>query len=306
MAGRSLPSLNALRAFEAVCRHLNFAHAAEELNVTPAAVKQLVRTLEAALATRLVERRGRGVAITAAGQAGFEGLSGGMTQIRRAVGRMRSFEERRRLIVSVEPSLATAWLVPRLDRFRQQSGDVDVLIDSSYEIANLEAGAADVAIRFGAGPPSTLASRRLFDETLRAYCSPALVVGRSGLRKLDDLARATLIHWDTSALEWATATRKWMGWQPWLTAIGAAHINWRRGIRFTDYNLALQAAIAGQGVVLGSEPVLRDLIRARLLTSPFRQRVDTDIGYDVVATKLALERREVRRFVDWVAGEAAA
>lgn len=302
---RPLPSLSALRAFEAVCRHLNFAHAADELNVTPAAVKQLVRTLEAALGTRLVERRGRGVAITPAGRAGFEGLSAGLTQIRRAADRMRAHEDRRRLIISVEPSLATAWLVPRLERFRQQSGDVDVSIDSSYEIADLEADAADVAIRFGGGSPPTLASRRLFNETLRAYCSPLLVAGRGGLRRVDDLARSTLIHWDTSALEWATATRTWMGWQQWLTNIGATHVNSRRGIKFTDYNLALQAAIAGQGVVLGSEPVLRDLIRNRLLTSPFRQRVVTDIGYDVVATTLALERLEVRRFVDWVVQEAA-
>lgn len=301
---RSLPSLNALRAFESVCRHKNFAHAAEELHVTPAAVKQLVWKLEEALGARLVERHGRGVAITAVGLAGFDTLSGGLTQIHRAVARMRAHQNRRRLIVSVEPSLAIAWLVPRLDRFRKNRSDIDVLIDSSYEISNLQEGMADVAIRFGASHDSELVSHRLFDETLRAYCSPALAAGRRGLRKLADLGRSTLIHWDTSALEHAPATCRWMGWQPWLARLGVTEVDWRRGIQFNDYNLALQAAIAGQGVILGSQPVLKDLTRVKVLISPFRECVDTDIGYDVVATKQALQRPEARRFVEWIVAEA--
>jgi LysR family glycine cleavage system transcriptional activator len=299
-----LPSLNALRAFEAVCRHLNYAHAAEELRVTPAAVKQLIHKLEAALGSQLVQRRGRGLAVTPAGRAGFEGLSGGFTQIHKAVGRMRAHDERQRLIVSVEPSFATAWLVPRLDRFRESNADVDVLIDSSLKIIDLEKGEADVAIRFGAEPDKRLVAHRLFDEQLCAFCSPSLAAGKRGLRRLDDLGRATLLHWETSDLTWASATRKWMGWQPWLEMVGARHVNWRSGIRFNDYNLTVQAAIAGHGVVLGSLPVLRDLVEAKLLINPFAEKVDTNIGYDVVASKQALERRAVRRFAQWIIAEA--
>ena len=147
-----LPSLNALRAFEATCRHLSYARAAEELRVTPAAVKQLVRKLERSLGIDLVVRRGRGLAITAAGHAGCEELTVGFRQVHRAVGRMRAHHARRRLIVSVEPSFATAWLVPRLERFRAGNRDVDVLIDSSLHIVDLDQGAADVAVRFGARP----------------------------------------------------------------------------------------------------------------------------------------------------------
>ncbi|MCB1376915.1 MAG: LysR family transcriptional regulator [Alphaproteobacteria bacterium] len=299
-----LPSLNALRAFEAVCRHLNYVYAAAELGVTPAAVKQLVRKLEEAVGTKLVERSGRGLAVTPAGHAAAESLSSGFQQIARAVEKIRAHPARQRLIVSVEPSFATAWLVPRLERFRRSTADVDVLIDSSLKIANLEQGEADIAIRFGGQAEEPLIVHRLFDEQLCAFCSPSLVGGEHGLYALDDLENATLLHWDLSDLTWAAATRKWMGWKPWLERVGARQIDWQRGVRFSDYNLAVQAAIAGQGVVLGSLPVLRDLVEARLLVNPFRETVTTTIGYDIVTTRRALERREVRNFADWIIAEA--
>lgn len=301
-----LPSLSALRAFEAVSRHLNYTRAAEELRVTPAAVKQLVRKLEAALGTKLVERSGRGLAVTPAGRAGCEGLAGGFARIHEAVGRMRAHSARLRLILSVEPSFATAWLVPRLDRFRKVAPDVDVLVDSSAKIADLRKGEADAAIRFGvAGGEATIA-HRLFDERLSAFCSPSLAGGENGLRRPDDLARATLIHWDTSDLTWAAATRKWMGWRPWLERVGVGTVDAQRGITFKDYTLAVQAAVAGQGVVLGSLPILRGLVDAGLLVGPFAATVETDIGYDIVTTEESLRRREVRSFVDWIVAEARA
>jgi LysR family transcriptional regulator, glycine cleavage system transcriptional activator len=177
-----LPSLNALRAFEAVSRHLNYVHAASELRVTPAAVKQLVAKLEEAVGHRLVQRNGRGLALTAAGRAGGDGLAAGFGQLSRAVERMRKHTDRQRLIVSVEPSFATAWLVPRLERFRREHTEIDVLIDSSLKIVDLEHGDADAAIRFGAKPDPRLQSHRLFEERLCAFCSPALVSGPDGPR----------------------------------------------------------------------------------------------------------------------------
>ena len=301
-----LPSLNALKAFEAVSRHLNYAHAAEELGVTPAAVKQLVGKLEAVLGTTLVRRDGRGLALTSSGRSGRDALTGGFAQIRDAVERMRVRETRKRLIVSVEPSFATAWLVPRLERFRQENDGIDVLIDSSLKIVDLERGAADLAVRFGPQPEKSLVSHRLFDEQLCAFCSPSLASGPQGLKTLEDLNRATLLHWDLSHLDWADATRRWMGWQPWLAEVGADHIASDRGTRFSDYNLAVQAAIAGQGVVLGSLPVLGDLLATGLLVCPVLERVVTDIGYDVVTTGRALQRPEVRVFRDWIISEAVA
>lgn len=301
-----LPSLNALKAFEAVSRHLNYARAAEELRVTPAAVKQLVSKLEEALGTQLVKRSGRGLELTSSGQSGCRMLASGFSQLRDAVDMMRAPDVRKRLIVSVEPSFATAWLVPRLESFRASNGEVDVLIDSSLKIVDVENGAADIAVRFGRAPQDNLVSHRLFDEQLCAFCSPSLASGPRKLKEIGDLQHATLLHWDLSDLSWAHATKRWMGWQPWLAEVGADHVNSATGVRFSDYNLAVQAAIAGQGVVLGSLPVLHDLVETNLLTCPFRERVTTNIGYDLVTTRRALRRAEVQAFMDWIVAEATA
>ncbi len=300
-----LPSLNALKAFEAVSRHLNYARAAEELRVTPAAVKQLVSKLEEALGAQLVKRSGRGLELTSSGQSGCTKLAAGFAQVRDAVDSMRTPDMRKRLIVSVEPSFATAWLVPKLDGFRKSNGEVDVLIDSSLKIVDIENDAADIAVRFGLAPRDNLVSHRLFDEQLCAFCSPSLASGPRKLNEIDYLQHATLLHWDLSDLSWAHATKRWMGWQPWLTQVGAGHISSATGIRFSDYNLAVQAAIAGQGVVLGSLPVLHNLVEANLLVCPFRERVTTDIGYDLVTTQRALQRTEVQAFMDWIIAEAS-
>jgi len=299
-----MPSLNALRAFEAVCRHLNFAHSAAELRVTPAAVKQLVGKLEEAVGHSLVKRSGRGLALTSFGLSAREDLTAGFSHLAKAVERMRKQSDRQRLIVSAEPSFATAWLVPRLDRFRAVNSEIDVLINSSLEITNLERGDADIALRFSKRHDAPLVAHRLFDERLGVFCSPALATGRPRLSQLQDLENATLLHWDMSALSPTSMTRKWMSWESWLERAGVTAGNRRNGIFFSDYNLLVQSAVAGQGVILGSLPVLNDIISAGLLVNPFGFSVDTDMGYDLVLMPETLERPEVRCFADWIIAEA--
>lgn len=297
-----LPSLNTLRAFEATARHLSFVKAAVELHVTPAAVKQLVRKLEETLGFALIERAGRGLQLTAAGSAGLADMTMGFDHLLGAVRRMRAEGGRRRLVVSAEPSFATAWLVPRLERFRLRVPDVDVLIDSSAHLVDLARGDADVAIRFGTQRDDRLVARRLFDEELCAFCSPGIA---AGLRVPSDLSHCRFIHWETSSLGWASSTRALMDWTIWLERIGAAGFIPEGGLRFSDYNLAVQAAVAGQGVVLGSRPVLTDLVAAGLLVLAVPQALRTDVGYDVVTTVTGLARPEVKAFLDWILSEAS-
>ncbi len=299
-----LPSLNAFRAFDTVARHLNYRLAAEELSVSPAAVKQLVSKLEDTLGVVLFERRGRGLALSPFGKLGCEDLDRAFQLMAIAVEKMRVNEQRERLIISVEPSFATAWLVPRLDKFRASFPNVDVLIDSSLHIVDLEHGAADLAIRFGAKPVGRLVGVRLFDEELCAFCSPTLANGQPNLRRLQDLEHVTLLHWDLTQYEWASATRKWMGWKTWLNHAGVDQVTPSGGLYFSDYNLALQAAIAGQGAILGSKPVLTRLVDAKLLIDPFQITVTTDIGYDLVTTERTKTRPEVRDFINWIVIEA--
>ena len=299
-----LPSLNALRAFETVARHLNYRKAAEELSVSPAAVKQLVRKLEETTGAVLLERRGRGLALTETGEAALQDLSRGFRQIVDAVDVMRRTDGGRRLIVTSDPSFAAVWLVPRLETFKAANPGVDVLVDSSTQIADLKSGAADIAIRFGVPRDDTLLSHRLFDETFAAYCSPSLAEGKPGVRRIEDLERVPLLRWDLSQFRWASVTAQWNSWRHWLSEVGAPHVRPSHGLRFSDYNLALQAAIAGQGVILGSGPILRDLVDAKLLIKPLSEIVVTDIGYDLVTTPAAIARPEVARFREWIIQEA--
>lgn len=188
-----LPSLNALRALETVGRHHSYQRAAEELGVTPAAVKQLVAKLEGAIGQRLVVRNGRGVALTAAATRGENDLGVAMRHLSASVRKMRNFDAPRRLIVTVEASLATTWLVPRLPAFRAQHPGIDVLIDSSQKIVELNTSDVDVAIRYGVAAGPEQISYRLFDDTVFPACSPALALQLQKSAEHEWLASAPLI-----------------------------------------------------------------------------------------------------------------
>ena len=159
-----LPSLNALRAFEATARLRSYKKAADELGVTPAAVKQLVAKLEDTVGEELVVRDGRQMALTMAGMSGIEDLSSGFRQIGRGVERMRVKKLNKRLVVSVDPSFAAAWLVPRLEGFKTAYPGIDVLIDSSMQIVDLSSGHTQIGIRFGIDDHNGLVAHRLFDD----------------------------------------------------------------------------------------------------------------------------------------------
>jgi LysR family glycine cleavage system transcriptional activator len=294
-----LPSLNALRAFEATARLRSFRKAADELCVTPAAVNQLVSKLEQAMGEPVLERKGSGMELTRTGALGSADLTSAFQQISRAVDRMRA-NKTDRLVVSVDPSFASAWLVPRLENFRAQYPTIEVLVDSSMHVVDLKKSVADIGIRFGVENHGDQIVHRLFDEHLCAFCSPRLAKGPPKISELADLEQAVLLRWDLSEFEWATNTRQWNFWRTWLDAVGASQIKPGKGVKFNDYNLAVQAAIAGQGFIIGSEPILKILIESNLLVNPFGISAHPGIGYDVVTTHAALGRPNVKHFFEWI------
>jgi LysR family transcriptional regulator, glycine cleavage system transcriptional activator len=297
-----LPSLNALKAFEAVSRHLNYQNAAAELHVTPAAVKQLVQKLEEALDVSLVERQGRHIGLTEAGSAGLAELQSAFNQLNASVGKMRQTQLRKSLTISAEPSFALAWLVKRIDLFKHKNPDVDVLIDTSLRIVDLEREPVDLAIRYAAPKDKNLTFYRLFDDETLAVCSPSLA---ASLTDLKDLETAPLIHFDEAGYEWmGVAYRDLFNWQSWLEIVGAGHVRPNKGLRFNDYNIAIQAAIAGQGVVLGSWPVVRDAIEAGVMVAPFEESARTEFGYDLAVPKSMGTNLDVEAFIDWIRAEA--
>lgn len=300
-----MPSLNSLRAFEAVARHLSYQRAAAELGVTSAAVKQLVVKLENAMGRKLVIRQGRGIALTDLAIEGAADLGPAMRQMADAVQKLRGKDDSRRLIVSVEASFATTWLVPRLEDFRSRNPHINVLIDSSQRIVDLHRSDVDIAIRYGVKNDEGLIVRRLFDDLVYPACSPALAAGPIPLTAMEHLANAPLIHWDMAQLPWASATRSWFDWGEWAKRVGLDSMDVSQGLRFSDYGMAVQAAISGQGVILASWPILQDVIDAGLLVPLFPEiSRSTGIGYDLVTTQDAGQRTAVVTFSEWLVGAA--
>ncbi len=298
-----LPSLNALRAFEAVSRHLSYREAAEELSVTPAAVKQLVQKLEETLNTQLVRRQGRGIALTQTGIDGVGELRLGFKQLNSAVAKMRETTTRQCLTITAEPSFAISWLVKRIDTFKRAHPEIDVLIDSSLRVMDLQREAVDIAIRYGVNPGPGQICHRLFDEETLAVCSKAVAEGPPKLTKLNDLQDVALIHIEATSLEYSPKALSLYDWKSWFETVGVPDITPGRGLHFNDYNLAIQAAIAGQGVVLGSWPVVKDAIEAGLLVAPFEECSKSEEGYDLVTTNEAMNKPEVAAFVEWMLEE---
>ncbi|MFE0758926.1 transcriptional regulator GcvA [Inquilinus sp. NPDC058860] len=249
---RPLPPLNAVRAFEAAARRGSFTAAAAELGVSHAAISRHVRGLEARLGVPLLLREGRGLAPTEAGRAfaavvadAFDRLSQGMVVIAAEAGRGR-------LRLSVEPAFAGRWLVPRLGAFRKLHPGIDIELDPTLRLADFRADQTDLAIRYGRGGWPGLAVEKLMQVMDYPVCAPAVA---AGLATPADLRGQTLLH-DESAQTWSL----------WLAAAGITGIDASRGPRFLDVALALDAAMAGEGVAMGDDVLCaRDIAAGRLV-----------------------------------------
>src|SRR5690606_17576811 len=226
---RRLPPLNALRAFEAAARHMSFTNAAEELFVTPAAISHQIRALEEWCGQPLFRRLNRALLLTEAGQMLHPGLRDGFDRLAETVERLRACEAGGELVVSMPPSFASKWLVPRLERFTSRHPDIDVRISANIELVDFRRDRVDVALRFGFGHYPELEVHRLFTASVAPICSPRLLEGPHPLRTPQDLRLHTLLHDDSTFLFDATHP----DWRMWLKAAGVEGVDASRGPRFS-------------------------------------------------------------------------
>jgi len=298
---RRLPPLNALRAFEASARHLSFTKAADELAVTPAAVSHQVKALEDLLGVTLFRRTKRALLLTYEAQAVLPGIRDGFERLLAAVEQLGAVGKTGVLTVSLAPSFAVKWLLPRLDRFQAAHPEIDVRVAASMELVDFSVGDVDIAIRYGAGAYPDLIVERLVSDTVYPVCSPALLKGPNALTAPDRLRQHVLLH-DDSPDEDETCPN----WPMWLKAAGVAGIEAARGPRFNQSSLVLEAAILGRGVALAKSTLADADVAAGRLVRPFDVSVPVNFAYYVVypETKAALPK--VRLFHDWLRSEAEA
>lgn len=278
-----LPSLNALRAFEAAARHLSLTRAGRELHVTQSAVSHQVRHLEEELAMELFERRPRALRLTAAGEKLALAAREAFARIAEAAQRIDA--RTARLSVSVLPSFGARWLLPRLKRFRTAWPRIDLRIHASNEPCDFARDGIDVAIRYGRGAWKGLRCEKLLSEEVFPVCNPR--IARS-LRSVAALRRHALLHDEARGAHG--------GWTEWLRVAGATAAHRRGEIVFTDSNLMLQAAADGQGVALARSVLAAgDLLSGRLMR-PFECSIPARYQYFLVYPAANAARPEVRAF----------
>src|SRR5271165_5344325 len=294
------PPLNALRAFETVARKLSFARAAEELRVTKAAVAQQVRLLEQEIGAPLVERSGRGLALTESGAAGAPGLAEGFSTLARAARAMREAKGRRFLVINASASFAATWLVGRIGRFKALHPEIDVLLDAIAREDSMESSTTDALVRWGPGNFPGLATTLLFKENVFPVCAPELVVGDNPMRSPQDLSRHTLLH-----LEASPAYPSWPTWSDWLKAARARDVEARHGVWFNNMAMAIRAAAQGQGVALSSFAIAADELAAGRLVAPFPTSVRTPFGYYFLCRPEEAATPRIKALRDFLVEEAA-
>lgn len=298
---RNLPPLSALRAFEAAARHLSFTKAAEELGVTPAAVSHQIKGLEDFLGVILFRRLTRALRLTEAAQGALPTLREGFAKLAEASDRLRAPADSTVLTVSVGPSMAAKWLVPRLEGFRRVRPDLDLRLDANDALVDLSRGEVDVALRYGRGDYPGLRADCLFDERFFPVCAPALMDGPHPLRAPADLRHHTLLH-----LDWRMEDPTAPNWRMWLLAAGVECLDAAKGPRYNVESVLMQAAISGQGVALASHALVQDDLTDGRLVKPFELSV-TDQGgfrYYVVSTRARAKEPKIAAFRDWVLAEA--
>lgn len=289
---RRLPSLNALKAFEAAARHESFTDAAEELFVTHAAVSRHIRDLEEWLGTQLFLRTGRGVELTDAGRRYGGQLTPLFDAIAEATRDAAAVGDVRQLKVSVEPSIASRWLVPRLGRFNDLHPDIELSIDPDTRLVDFRAGEADVGIRFGPGNWQDVEAQKLTDCVIFPVCAPGLITDAPGL-KPSGLGDYNLLH---------ESRKQW--WADWLAAAGVTGIEDWRGTIFQNH-LAIEAAEAGQGFALSDQILCTDSLVDGWLVRPFDFDMKDPWTYWIVRAKGSKETAPARAFREWLTGEMA-
>ena len=249
-----IPPMQALRAFEAAARRQSLSRAAEALSLTHGAISHQIKALEAALNVRLIERAGRGIRLTEEGERLAARLRGALAEIEDALREASQRSNPRQLRVSVTPSFAARWLLPRLGRFIAQHKDIDVDVRSNMALIDFRRDDADVAIRYGLGNWPDVKAELLMSDTFFPVCSPRLAARPT---RPQDLARFTLLRSDDES------------WKPWFDAVGLDWPEPSRGPIFNDSSLMLQAAAEGQGIALARSTLVGNDLRNGLLVRLF-------------------------------------
>jgi len=296
--------LNALRAFEASARHGSFSAAAAELHVTPAAVGQLVRTLEDWLGTPLFHRSASGkvrLIPTEAAERALPDIRAGFDRLVLGIERLKEGSASGVLTVAVSPAFAAKWLLPRIESFQAAWPDTDVRLDTNLKPVDFVAQRIDIGVRYGTGSWPGLVADKLMDEEVYPVCSPAWLRKHPHLKKPGDLAGETLIH-DLSM----DSHTGFPTWAEWLQKAGAPKVAAARSMKINNSAAVLQTAIEGHGIALARSVMAHDdLVAGRLVRLFPDSAFASPLAYYVIYRAECSSLPRLTAFRDWLMDEAA-
>lgn len=305
---RELSRLKAIQAFEAVARNGSYVRAADEMHVTPAAIGQQVRSLEAWLGMALFHRLDSGASRlvpTEKAKLALADFEDGFDRLDRGLRRLRA-ATRETLTISASQAFVAKWLMARLDSFTQLHPALEVRLDVTDRVVDVTHGDADVGIRCGPGGWPGLTVTRLMSEEVFPVCAPGYLSPRErglrGLRSLAETKRLILIHDAT-----AKTTSAFPAWSTWLQHAGMPPTLAKRGIQINASAAVIQAAINGQGIALARAALVRDDIANGLLVRLFPKiSLPIEWAYYLVHSEDAQSRAQVQAFLEWIVLQARA
>lgn len=303
-----LPPLSVLRTFEAAARHLSFKKAAEEIHVTPAAVSQQIKALEDYLGLPLFRRLTRALELTPHGAAMLPKIREGFDCLAAAVEATRQASSNA-LTVIAPPFFASHWLIPHLGGFSRAHPEVELRLTTNADTIDrpgealsavtldVREGRNELSIRYGTGSYPGFRVDSLFAPDYVPACAPALLQSRP-LQAPRDLAHHVLIHDET-----LHDGERQPGWEDWMRAAGVTEVDGRRGLRFSNAELAVKAAVDGHGVVLALKPLVAADVAAGRLAIPLDFSVPSPYAYYLLASPALIGRGPVAAFRDWLLTE---
>ncbi|KAF1041985.1 MAG: Glycine cleavage system transcriptional activator [Herbaspirillum frisingense] len=292
--GRRLPPLDLLVSFEAAARQLSFSKAGEEIYVTQSAISRQVKKLEESLGFVLFERLHRELKLTEQGQILYEAVRDSLESLSQTVENLKQERSLCRVKVSTNNPFAALWLVPRLADFREAHPEIELDIDSNNRLVDLKQEIFNVAIRYTT-PEAVKAEDHLYQsgEDIFPVCSPALLKKMGGsLDSIESLTCQTLLHLNDPKGAWP-----WLQWTNWFESVGYTPAV-GKGYRFSHVDQMIQAAAMGQGIALGSSPLVDALLESGALVAPFEHSVNSPRSF--IACFGPRKTESTVAFIDWV------
>ncbi len=292
-----LPPPNSLVVFEAAARHLNFTRAARELRVTQAAVSRQIQGLEDHLGVALFRRQPRSLQLTPAGQRLQAAVTMGLEHIANTAADLKRARSDGDVTVATSVTFASYWLMSRLAKFRGAHPDIELRVVASAPVSDLANAGIDLAVRYGRGNWADVEAIHLLDNEVFPICAPSYLQGRPTLAHPRDLLNETLLH----LIE---HDRNWVTWQVWLDAVGAGGEAQKRGLRFDNYLVLIQAALDGQGIALGGGRLADDLLARGSLVRPIDATLKSEQAFYLLIPNEVPLSESATLFKEWILAEA--